>query len=918
MATISENLQTIKDSTVNIKNTIINKGGAITGDITTYAQAIDDLDLSQSTQISTSGILKVDGILGGASLNNSYTDNVVGIYYMTDINIFAAKSSDDLYYLRWENANDYNNVVNNLEQSREGKIYELNKDYYTVINGTFRRLSETTLAKNITNDLGTSERYVVSQKTVTENLNNLNLLSQEVAAQLNNLGYTYIGTATPSTIPVTLTEDNKVFYIATEEGDYSNFGVGNISELSIIKSDNGSWKAEGLGTLLKKGIEDLSYIYQKIDWQIGSINIHGIIDNSASNRVRSDIISYYGDYHHIYAPAGYKVSFRWYSQDDAFISSTTWHTGKILLSNIIPENASKLRIVSAYSNDSNIDSMSDFEKYISAKVPLKTVSELHIKQTDEKISILDKEISAVSVLINGGQKTVIPSNSGYIYNGSIYSSSNYKYSDPIHLNEKDVVKVITTGNAFTVISLTDEYGSRYSNLIKIENTNSHEAKEIIYTAEAECYIAITVRVDPSYSISIDSKPIYEVVNNIYNTSSNTGNVTIVAAKEHHYIDGTPPIIEWYLLKDPNTDRFYISKDLVSKQYLFTFTNSSMYSFGILLNGDIIAVRLASTLPLTSSDANRQNPYVIKASENWRVIHELDFGSRIKPCGWLENCGFLALQNGECIFTEYTRISVETCNVWKISGDVLDISNWEIKKTFTLSGEADAGLKHLHAVQQDHYNGILYISTGDYEASSIYASTDNGETYFAVLENNETKCRSLAMTFSENYVCWGNDSVQHVFVRCGRLSNGLIDIENADIVNIPKTEGGALAFYGQSYIREIDSVLLLDRQDGGGTADEIPLYIVNISTLEYKCIGKIRSVGSRVVGLGFRTLFTEWYPTNGIIHFGFGFDGNTKNIIAACGNQEALENSGRETVNNLILRVALYSQSPTISFDTVWV
>lgn len=250
MTTISENLQTIKDSTVNIKNAIINKGGAITGNITTYAQAIGDLDLSQSTQISTSGILKVDGILGGATLNNSYTDNVVGIYYMTDINIFAAKSSDDLYYLRWENANDYNNVVNNLEQSREGKIYELNKDYYTVINGTFRRLSETTLAKNITNDLGTSERYVVSQKTVTENLNNLNLLSQEVAAQLNSLGYTYIGTATPSTTPITITGDNKVFYIATKEGIYSNFGLGNISELSIIKSENKSWKVEGLGCYL--------------------------------------------------------------------------------------------------------------------------------------------------------------------------------------------------------------------------------------------------------------------------------------------------------------------------------------------------------------------------------------------------------------------------------------------------------------------------------------------------------------------------------------------------------------------------------------------------------------------------------------------------------------------------------------------
>ena len=43
MATISENLQTISDSLSNIKQSIINKGGNIEGDITTYASVIDSL-----------------------------------------------------------------------------------------------------------------------------------------------------------------------------------------------------------------------------------------------------------------------------------------------------------------------------------------------------------------------------------------------------------------------------------------------------------------------------------------------------------------------------------------------------------------------------------------------------------------------------------------------------------------------------------------------------------------------------------------------------------------------------------------------------------------------------------------------------------------------------------------------------------
>lgn len=43
MATISENLQTIKNSTDAIKQAIIDKGGAISGDITTWASAISGI-----------------------------------------------------------------------------------------------------------------------------------------------------------------------------------------------------------------------------------------------------------------------------------------------------------------------------------------------------------------------------------------------------------------------------------------------------------------------------------------------------------------------------------------------------------------------------------------------------------------------------------------------------------------------------------------------------------------------------------------------------------------------------------------------------------------------------------------------------------------------------------------------------------
>ena len=49
MATISENLQTIANSIAAIKQAIINKGGEITGDITTWADSINNLSVNTTS-----------------------------------------------------------------------------------------------------------------------------------------------------------------------------------------------------------------------------------------------------------------------------------------------------------------------------------------------------------------------------------------------------------------------------------------------------------------------------------------------------------------------------------------------------------------------------------------------------------------------------------------------------------------------------------------------------------------------------------------------------------------------------------------------------------------------------------------------------------------------------------------------------
>ena len=74
MATISENLQTIKTSTDNIKQAIISKGGEISGNITTWADAISAIESGGSG--GPGAVFKITNklngqLFGGPSYNGS-------------------------------------------------------------------------------------------------------------------------------------------------------------------------------------------------------------------------------------------------------------------------------------------------------------------------------------------------------------------------------------------------------------------------------------------------------------------------------------------------------------------------------------------------------------------------------------------------------------------------------------------------------------------------------------------------------------------------------------------------------------------------------------------------------------------------------------------------------------------------------
>lgn len=407
-------------------------------------------------------------------------------------------------------------------------------------------------------------------------------------------------------------------------------------------------------------------------------------------------------------------------------------------------------------------------------------------------------------------------------------------------------------------------------------------------------------------------------------SKSTGNASIVCAKELTNDDGNCPVIEWYLLEEAGgTNRFYVSRDLHEKQFAFMFTGDAyMYSFGVLANGDIIAVLDASSInwddagSVERSESFRKNPYVFLASENWSVQHEVAFTADLKPLGWLSNYGFRVLPDGSAVFAEYTRYCVLTSNVWRVNGDPTDAANWTAVISLTLPEPGLNLLKHWHTVQYDPYGKVAYAATGDSNSGSFcYCSTDYGVTWTQLsvngVDHSDKYFRFLNLIFTEDTVYWAKDwyDAGHYLFKCGRNANGILDIDNVvDWIQIPTVEN--LSTYTTCYIPEIDAILLLEREDsGGGTNAPAPIRLCDLTDGTLHTVAYMKSAKGVREQIGFRTRYSEVYPVHGIINVGWALrrqvNAEAVNLLSwydNAGNDAAPYKYGLDNVNNLWLEV----------------
>ena len=672
-----------------------------------------------------------------------------------------------------------------------------------------------------------------------------------------------------------------------------------------------------------------------VDWVIGTIGSNNGQESASSTRIRTrDYIDY--DPNMIVAIAsGAKISFRAYNSSGTFLwGSVAWITSQTdTIHNLIindgrtETNVALIRVVAAYSDDSTVTSLSD----LISKVSMSQLGTLNdVRRIADAMSVNTPVYWAIgSIGTNNGVDG---------YSTTRIRTTNFIKYDP------EMLVTIKFGVKISFRAYNSDGGFLWGSMNWIEPQTDTIHNLIVNDGRTETGVH-TIRIVAAYSddstvISADDLgenvilssfgKMQEVYNSIdENTmgivicASPTGNCAIRCAKEQSYVDGTPPVIEWYLLEEPGTSKYYYSKDLTDKKYLFTFPyDGHLYSFGILENGDIIACLDPDSITTDNkSDDNRVNPYVFLASENWTICHEVDFGSNLKPCGWASNQGFKVLANGDACWCEYTRQTTYTANVWKLTGNPLDYTNWVVTKSFVVTSTDNSTLfKHCHNIMQDFYTGVCYLSTGDDNIGSMmFASTDNCDTWvqlaspdsdgqvnqYGYINGSEKYCRMAMMTFTADYIYWASDTPNesiHYLFRVERGSNGILDYATiVDLVNLPSNNGASS--YGTALIPELNAIMLLERCDT--RASEMLLKLVDLGDNSLITIGKLYGANNATTYIGFRCRFTEWYPVNGLIHFGFDLNvnrhNNAVNHIKGFGNTGAT-NDGAKNINNLAMQI----------------
>lgn len=744
---------------------------------------------------------------------------------------------------------------------------------------------------------------------------------------------------------------------------------------------NGSLKnvQNGVGEVLTDKIISFD------DWEQGNIRTTGSgtkIDPPADNRIRTPDRHALNGIYTISIADGYKWSFRKYSASLVPLTYT-WNTGFMIFD---AEEDYDYKFVLAKVDDTAI-STSDLTasgfsiiKHTPDTTLTKTGVAADSKTVGDKFDVVNGCIKALGIDYNIGvsewiQGSISNENGGNRTADNRCRSNGYMSFDNTMTNVKVTVKTgyKLVGRIFNSPEVTQPASAFVGNLFDndwvspgetsfepvtgyyyrfvIALSGEHDNEDLApadIDADAVSF-RYTLLTDPTLTISgkaADAKEtgvkiskLSEALNDDMFTAQLAkndvlGNVTIRAVKTIYFSDGTPPHIEWYLLQDTENN-FYISKDLMKKHFLFSYTPSSGslsdWSCGIDKNNNVFFIKDAAGYDGETprlDDAKRINPVYFLASEKYATQHTLDFGNELKPAGWLTSVGWLMLPDGNIIFCEYTRGTLKTCNVWHIDAtDITDPENWEPTWSHDIIDTIDTttpGVKHCHEVQYDFYTGICYFGTGDSDEGSLnYYSTDGGLTWTLLYGGDKNRCRRLNYIFTADKVYWASDSYEtanHHFFIADRLESGLVDVENASEVALGWVNNQAC--YGCVYISEISLIVFMDRVDReGSTIRDLIFQGYDLLNDTVVTLGTIKHTGNDK-HVGFRTKYVNFYPTSNCVQIGFNPASASvnpdTNQNAVCGNLGGTTGNGSTRVNNLLLYIYRKGNAFEFRFDSLYI
>lgn len=92
------------------------------------------------------------------------------------------------------------------------------------------------------------------------------------------------------------------------------------------------------------------------------------------------------------------------------------------------------------------------------------------------------------------------------------------------------------------------------------------------------------------------------------------------------------------------------------------------------------------------------------------------------------------------------------------------------------------IRHVHAIQKDPFTGIIWICTGDSDAESMIAWSDDGFKTIHKIASGSQVCRVCQLVFTEEAIIWGTDTESEDKAGIYRWDKNSTELKKLEIVD----------------------------------------------------------------------------------------------------------------------------------------